>query len=222
MDEVPTNQPPRDEAQITRAFEHAADALGLARAGRGAVVADLLARLREPHRAYHDARHVASCVVLAEEHRAHARRPAEVLLALLFHDAIYVPLARDNEARSAALATTALRGLGASDEVTERVAALVLTTRDHASRGDPDAELVLDCDLAILGADDDAYAAFEDGVRAEHAMVDEARYRAGRARVLEGFLGRTQLYAVPAIARACEARARSRLAAQIARLRGGG
>jgi predicted metal-dependent HD superfamily phosphohydrolase len=207
-----------DAALLRAAFARAADALGLDGAGRQAVLDDLLARLSEAHRHYHDVRHVAACVTLAEAHRDHASHFPEVIVALLFHDAIYEPALRDNEARSAALARAGLEQLGARTEVVERVERLVLATRGHDAAGDPDAELVLACDLSILGADEPDRAAFERGVRAEYAFVDDTAYRAGRARVLEAFLAKERIYAVPAIFAAREARARAHLAATIAAL----
>ena len=204
---------------IRAAFVRAADALGLTQRGRAAVIQDLLARLAEPHRRYHDSRHVAACVSLAEVHAACATRPAEVIVALLFHDAVYDPSARDNEVRSAALAVDALTGLGADASVIARVERLVLATRDHEARGDHDAELVLDCDLSILGADAEAREAFEEGVRAEYAFVDDEAYRVGRARVLEGFLAKDRIYAVPPIAARLEGPARAHLAARLRALR---
>jgi predicted metal-dependent HD superfamily phosphohydrolase len=208
-----------DAALLRAAFARAADTLGLTRAGREEVLDDLLARLCEPHRHYHGVAHIAACVRLAEAHRGHAAHFAEVIVALLFHDAIYVPSMPDNEARSAALAREGLTRLGARAGVIERVERLVLATRGHEAAGDPDAELVLACDLSVLGADDADRAAFERGVRAEYAFVEEATYRAGRARVLEAFLAKDRIYAVPAIAAQREARARAHLAATLDALR---
>src|SRR5579862_4466494 len=66
----------------------------------------LAAAYGEPHRRYHDANHVAE--VLAWYDRVADDvgwdRPVEVYVAILFHDAIYAPGAKDNEARSAAWA----------------------------------------------------------------------------------------------------------------------
>jgi hypothetical protein len=56
-------------------------------------------------------------------------------------------------------------------------------------------------------------------VRSEHAFVEEAAYRVGRARVLAAFLAKDRIYAVPAIAAQREARARAHLAATLDALR---
>jgi predicted metal-dependent HD superfamily phosphohydrolase len=61
----------------------------------------LAAAHAEPHRVYHDLRHVAH--VLVELDRAGVDDPAAAWAAF-FHDAVYRPGRRDNEARSARLA----------------------------------------------------------------------------------------------------------------------
>ena len=72
-----------------------------------AIAAELAARYGEAHRAYHDGAHVAEVLgwfdIVADAPGAGWRAPREVFAAILFHDAVYAPGARDNEARSAEL-----------------------------------------------------------------------------------------------------------------------
>src|SRR5262245_33730300 len=68
------------------------------------LIAALAAAYTEPHRRYHDATHIAEVLGwydrVADDLGWH--QPAEVYVAIVFHDAIYTPGANDNEARSAA------------------------------------------------------------------------------------------------------------------------
>ena len=59
----------------------------------------------QPHRGYHDATHLDELIALAREHTPDLDEAEQ--LALLFHDAVYVPGAPrgDNERLSAALMT---------------------------------------------------------------------------------------------------------------------
>lgn len=186
----------------------------------------LLARHREPHRRYHTATHVSEALATAEELLAAVEGPdpSAVRLALFFHDAIYDARAGGgaNEAASAALAERTLPALGLSPACVEAVGAAILATAEHRLPvgGGATTAVVLDADLAILGAEPARYQAYLNGVRAEYAHVEQEMWRIGRAAVLEAFLGRTTIYLTPPM-RAHEGRARANLAAELAGLRGG-
>ncbi len=149
---------------------------------------------REPHRRYHDANHVAE--VLAWYDRVTDdvgwRQPIEVYLAIVFHDAIYVPGAKDNEARSAAWARRA--GLGEVDRIT----ALIELTARHGNLVptdvDPEAALFLDCDMAILGSSPAAFAAYDAAIAIEYGHLPRDAYAAGRRAFLTGLAVRPRIY----------------------------
>jgi predicted metal-dependent HD superfamily phosphohydrolase len=82
-----------------------------------------------------------------------------------------------------------------------------------------DTAVLLDADLAILGADPAGYRAYVDGVRAEYHHVDDASWRRGRAHVLEEFLQRPALFHTPTAQQRWTARAHANLAAELAFLR---
>lgn len=175
----------------------------------------------EPQRHYHTLQHLRECLAHCEAAAMLARRPDEVELALWFHDAVYDPRRGDNEQRSADWARSGILAAGCSGAVADRVAALVLATAGHEAPGDdPDAQLLLDIDLAILGAGEVRFAEYERQVRAEYAHVADADWRAGRARVLEGFLARPRIYATAPYHDALEQRARVNLARSLAALAG--
>lgn len=177
------------------------------------------ARYDEPHRAYHTWTHVLACL---EARKAIAETVSpEVDLALLFHDAIYDPLAHDNEEKSAELLREEGRRAGIDDEVLERAAELVLATKHGAVvASSPDACVVVDADLSILGADRETFDAYEIAVRREYAMVPADAFRAGRAKVLQQFLDRP-IFETPRGRDLWEARARANLERSLAALRSG-
>jgi predicted metal-dependent HD superfamily phosphohydrolase len=125
---------------------------------------DLFARYAEPHRAYHDLGHVLSCLRHAADVRARLTSPAEVELALWYHDAVYDPHRGDNEAASARLAGDRLAPLLAPASVAA-IEGLVLATRHLAVPEGDDARFLVDIDLAILGATPEAFDAYETAVR---------------------------------------------------------
>ena len=133
--------------------------------------AELLTRYSEPHRAYHTLQHLGECLALLARERDTAERPAEVAVALWFHDAIYDIGRHDNEERSADWARRAMVAAGAAPGAAERVHALVMATRHDAQPVGADARLLVDIDLAILGADTARFAEYETRIRREYAHV---------------------------------------------------
>jgi predicted metal-dependent HD superfamily phosphohydrolase len=180
----------------------------------------LVAAWSERQRRYHTLQHLRECLAHFEAAASLAVHPAEVELALWFHDAVYDPQRADNEERSAEWAWRSMLAAGCPQEPAQRVQALVLATRGHAASDDPDTRLLLDIDLAILGAAPGRYDEYATQVRAEYAHVPDAAFRAGRARVLAGFLERPRLYATNAFHDALEHRARENLAREVAGLQG--
>lgn len=61
----------------------------------------LLAAYAARGRHYHTQQHLAECLDLFDQVAHLAAHPGAAAIALWFHDAVYVPQARDNEARSA-------------------------------------------------------------------------------------------------------------------------
>jgi predicted metal-dependent HD superfamily phosphohydrolase len=185
-------------------------ALGVGSPGE-ALCTELQRRYAEPQRRYHTMQHLGECLAWFEREKALAERPGEVALALWFHDAIYDVHAHDNEARSADWAREALIEAGVDAAAAERVHALVMATRHDAVPEGRDAELLIDIDLSILGADRARFDEYERQVQAEYAFVpDEVRLPRRRA-ILQRFLDREAIYATPRMHAQLEARARANL-----------
>ncbi len=183
----------------------------------------LLARHREKHRRYHTANHVAWVIRHVEE--LATTEPIEhldeVVAAAFYHDAVYEPAYPANERASARLARRDLASIGWNADAVERVASMIEATEHSASISEPptaDTAVLLDADLAVLGADPGAYSAYVTGVRAEYRHVADDDWAVGRAAVLEGFLQRPAIFRTPSGRDRWEARARANLTAELAEL----
>jgi predicted metal-dependent HD superfamily phosphohydrolase len=191
--------------------------------GSGLSPEELLRRVvaawSEPHRHYHTLEHLSECLQLVDEPAVHAllERPAEVEAALLFHDLIYDTTRSDNEERSADEAVQLLEAVGGiAPEVCARIAALIRSTKSHVASS-PDGAVLLDLDLAILGASPARFAAYEAQIRQEYVWVPDDAYAAGRGRVLAGFAARPRLYTTPLLHDRLERQARANLSRALAR-----
>lgn len=181
---------------------------------------DLIRAYGQPHRHYHTAEHITACLRHFDRCQHALEHPREVETALWFHDAIYQPLASDNEKRSAQWAGEFLQSQGADEKSVNRVYDLIIATADHRADA-TDASLLIDIDLAILGANAEDYDVFEKNVRKEYAMVPLPQYREKRAEVLEGFLRRNAIFLNEPFVSELEQRARANLKCAIGYLTNG-
>ena len=186
---------------------------GLGAIGDGGMARDaLVARYSEPWRKYHALQHLEECLIAFDAVAQLAIRPAEVEAALWFHDAVYALQRADNEEQSAQLAQRVLTDAGVPLEVVSRVVALVLVTRHTAIPQAPDEQLLVDIDLAILGAPEARFAQYESQIRAEYSFVPEALFCEKRSAILRAFLARPCLYNTAHFRGLLEQQARSNLA----------
>lgn len=177
-----------------------------------------------PPRAYHDFGHVRE--VLRHYAAVAAgpgwRQPREVELAVLYHDAIYEPGRKDNEARSAEFALAEIvRWLPDAGIEAGRVAELIELTARHGQFSPQDfgktavaddTRHFLDCDMAILGAEPAAFDAYDRAIAAEYrGHVPDWLFRINRRRFLKALLARPRIYLSPFFHERCDAQARSNL-----------
>jgi predicted metal-dependent HD superfamily phosphohydrolase len=153
------------------------------------------------------------------EELCHPCPPGPALaLAVWFHDAVYDPRAADNEEQSAAVAQRLLAPWVAPPVLAETARLILLTKRHETTPEDGPGHILLDADLAILGAGPAEYDCYAEAIRREYAWVPEADYRAGRKRVLERFLLRPRLYYTDRMRARAEAPARENLHGEVGRL----
>lgn len=185
--------------------------------GGDPVYQDLVVRYAEPHRAYHTLDHISDCLFHLDSARHLLTRPAETELALWFHDAIYDPRRRDNEEESARLAEQVLTAAGAGKGLPQRVGDLIrLTTHARVDLWG-DGAILCDADLAILGAEPDDFARYDEAIRREYAWVPDDIYIVERGKVLSGLLVRQYIYQTPVFRERFEARAVTNLADALSR-----
>ena len=180
----------------------------------------LVAAHTAPERHYHNLEHLAEVFKVVERLSATVEDPNALHLAVWFHDAVYDSRAKDNERRSGDLAVDLLGPIGVPSSGIERIVNMIWATA-HTDGQPPavrDTQVLLDADLAILGASEERYARYVADIRKEYAWVPDAAYRAGRAAVLERFLAAPRIYHTPIMFEEGEQRARANLRAELANL----
>lgn len=187
----------------------------------------LILRYEDPRRAYHNRTHLEDVLqkldwaqtALHESGELQDLDPAArkrmfqtIELALWYHDAIYDAKAKNNEAKSRDLMKRDADRYHLPPAIVADAARLIELTAHH-NRAEKLYECIMvDCDLAILGADKVAFKKYGDGIRREYAHVPDALYRPGRAKVLQNFLNQKPIFKTKAFADRYEQAARHNLA----------
>lgn len=181
------------------------------------LLSQLVTAWSAPHRHYHSLRHLQECLQTLERWGKDAAARHEIGIALWFHDAIYDPRRDDNEDKSARWAVTALKDFGVPEDKRRRIGKLIRATM-HLSPTDKartarveGLDLMLDIDLAILGADRARFEDYERQVRLEYAHVPDEAFARARADFVEVLLGVSPLYRTEIARAELEARARENL-----------
>lgn len=171
----------------------------------------LFAHYAAPERFYHNLQHLSDCLQLWQEVRQQSERPHELGLALWFHDAIYDAQRDDNEVQSAEWASSFLQQQWVSDEVVQRVSALIMVTQHHVAEG-KDQQLIVDIDLAILGSKPERFDEYQQQIRQEYEFVPDGVFNNKRQEVLQAFVQRPRLFLTPYFFDRFEKGARANLA----------
>ena len=176
----------------------------------------LLECWNEPHRRYHDRRHLLQ-VLEGLDLLTGGTVPRSVGLAAWFHDAVHAGRPGGDEEASAALAEELLPGTGLDAGTVNECARLVRLTASHQpSPADSHGALLNDADLAVLARPAEKYRSYLQDVRAEYAHLSDASFAAGRRRVVATLAAARPLFRTAVGQRLWEEHARRNLAAELA------
>lgn len=173
---------------------------------------------QEPHRGYHNTRHILDCLELLDTIAAENQPGLEVEAALWFHDVVYDSKAKDNEEQSIRFMESTLREAGVPQSSIQKIGHLILATRHQTPPDSPEAALVVDIDLSILGSPPAEFENYDRAIREEYSWVPIEEFRKGRSRVLEHFLAQPFLYQTPFFRNLYENQARINLGKKIREL----
>jgi predicted metal-dependent HD superfamily phosphohydrolase len=173
----------------------------------------------QPHRGYHNAGHLDELIVLARERTPDLDEAEQ--LALLFHDAVYVPGAPrgENERLSALLMRATMAVVARADSALAiaagdlDTASRIIEATAHAEPPPAEAARICDLDLWRLAAPWEAFQQHALGIRHEylHLFPDEAAFWQARNSFYESMLAKSRLFATDAFVSEFEARARENM-----------
>lgn len=182
----------------------------------------VMARYNELGRAYHNTVHLVEGLRILDLIKHHATSERNFLLvqfAWWYHDIIYSTQSAGSERKSADLAKATLLKSGLCESEAQFVHDVIMATEHTTRVKSIDVALIVDADLAILGAPEVRFAQYSNAVRQEYQNVEDKFYRQARLRVLSEFAERSVLYRIPEIRKALQKRAFSNLNSAITALR---
>lgn len=185
----------------------------------------IVSRYTEARRHYHTMTHMAECFEAFDKLSHHCDHPMEVEIAIWFHDAIHEPVRHDNELRSSELAFTSLTKSGIELLCASRISKLIIATDRRSPPSSVDTGVLVDVDLAILGASEVRFREYETQIRWEYAHLSDEVYLRARtqfvARLLKKCKSGGHIYCTPEFRRDLEPRALANLQASLKRMRAG-
>ena len=155
-------------------------------------------KYQESHRAYHNLSHIYNLLKLSEQLNISNRMAFE--MAIWYHDIIYQPQFKDNEAQSAELFLqhydqyfSKLNFI--NEENKHWIEQTILSTFGHQPRIDNfDVKLFLDADLSVLATDVETYQTYTKAIRTEYNIYPDNLYNQGREQAMKHFLDRPKIY----------------------------
>jgi predicted metal-dependent HD superfamily phosphohydrolase len=211
-----------DSGELRRRWMHLCQAIAppCDHAVAAEIFEQLYATYTAPDRHYHCINHIHDCLRELDDVAAQARDAHALASAIWFHDIVYDGTRSDNEQRSADVAETELKTLGASDAFGRDVRRLILLTRHdrEPAPDDIDGRLIVDIDLASLALPPEEFDRNTSLIRQEYPHVSDEKFRQGRCDLLGKFLARPRIYFTPTFFNRNEQSARQNLERAMSRL----
>lgn len=209
-------------SQLQRSWEQLLQVFGVEQVKAQTLFTALAAAYNSPGRVYHTLDHIQTVLEWVETQRSQCRDYPTVQLAAWFHDSVYDTRASDNEEQSASYMHNALASSIIPAQTLQAASQMILSTKTHqAEANKTDCHILLDADLAILGASVQNYHIYAQAIRKEYNWVPEGSYRTGRVQVLQTFLQRARIYRTEPMYTTLEVQARENMLREITSLSNG-
>ena len=155
----------------------------------------LFAQYSGSDRHYHNVQHVVAMLDGFAVLKTKFEQPIAAELAIFFHDVIYDASCHDNEEQSARKMREMLGG-SVAEAMIDAAVFSIEATKKHAATSNPDTNLLLDLDMAVLGQTWAGYELYAKGVMQEYLPVyGEEGYRQGRSKLfLEPMIAQGKLF----------------------------
>tara|TARA_Y100000588_G_scaffold88862_1_gene95138 strand:+ start:2141 stop:2776 length:636 start_codon:yes stop_codon:yes gene_type:complete len=161
-------------------------------------------------RHYHDCEHIAVCLTAYDEAVSVLGADDIVEMTLWFHDVIFTPGARNNEARSAKWFATQASGFLPEAFISQTCSLIQATDHREPPEGNG-AQFAVDVDLWGLSQPWDAFFSDTVDLRREAVHANDEAFARGQGGFLRTLAERSQIYSTPYFQDRCEKSARQNI-----------
>ncbi len=169
-------------------------------------------------RPYHNLDHIQNCLVEFDSCSHLSINPDALEFAIWYHDIIYNTKRQDNEEKSAQYAKAICDQAGVPEKFGSEVSRLIILTNHRQIPTDIDGKLIVDIDLAILGASPEDFEECERAIREEYAHYSESTFKHGRSAILDMINKREDIYETEFFRKKYEKQARENIRSSLERL----
>ena len=145
-------------------------------------------------RHYHNLDHLEDLLIQLTSVKDRIDNWPVILFTLYYHDIIYKSTKKNNEAKSADLASLRMNELSVSSPEIQLCYEQILATKAHTVSTNSDTNYFTDADLSILGRVPDEYDQYCQKIRKEYSIYPMFLYKKGRKKVVEHFLSMKRIY----------------------------
>lgn len=146
------------------------------------------------NRHYHNLKHLEDLYSELENVKDKIRNWQVLLFTLYYHDIIYNSTKKDNEEKSAELASKRMNQIGAKESNIKLCYEQIIATKSHNENSDSDTNYFTDADLSILGRTPTKYKTYCSNIRKEYSVYPDFLYKRGRKKVITHFLSMKKIF----------------------------
>jgi len=140
------------------------------------------------NRHYHNLKHLEDLLSELNNVKDQIHNWEGILFTLFYHDIIYKSTKKNNEEKSAELASKRMHEIGVSENLIKLSYDQIIATKSHKENIDSDTNFFTDADLSILGREIDIYKTYCSNIRKEYSIYPDFLYNRGRKKVINHFL----------------------------------
>lgn len=145
-------------------------------------------------RYYHNLQHIEALLLELLSVKDKIENWSVILFTLYYHDIIYKSTKKDNEEKSAQLATQRMMEIGVDTNDIQLCQKQILATKSHKNQADSDTNYFTDADLSILGKEPKMYKTYCSNIRKEYRIYPNFLYKKGRKKVVNHFLSMNRIF----------------------------